>query len=61
VVSLLDESLHVGRKLEYYDKLNSSIQALTVPQVGAAVTKYVKTDALVKVKAGDIKTAPLNN
>jgi zinc protease len=61
VVGLLDESLHVGRKLDYYDKLNSSIQALTVPQVGAAVAKYVKTDGLVKVKAGDIKVAPLNN
>jgi zinc protease len=61
VVSLLEESLTVGRKLDYYDKLMSSVQALTAPQIAAAVAKYVKTDALVKVKAGDIKTAPLNN
>jgi len=61
VVSLLEESLSVGRKLDYYDKLMSSVQALTAPQIAAAVAKYVKPDALVKVKAGDIKTAPLNN
>ncbi|HEX8952949.1 MAG TPA: pitrilysin family protein [Polyangia bacterium] len=61
VVSLLDESLFVGRKLDYYDKLMSSVQALTPPQVNTAIAKYYKSDALVKVKAGDIKTAPLNN
>jgi zinc protease len=61
VVSLLEESLSVGRKLDYYDRLMSSVQALTAPQIAAAVGKYVKPDALVKVKAGDIKTAPLNN
>ena len=60
-VALLEESLFVGRKLDYYDKLMSSVQALTAPQVGAAIAKYYKPDALVKVKAGDIKTAPLNN
>ena len=59
---LLEESLNVGRKLDYYDKLMSSVQALTAPQIAAAVAKYVKPDALVKVKAGDIKSAaPLNN
>ena len=62
VVGLLDESLHVGRKLDFYDKLMSSTQALTAQQIAAAVGKYVKTDALVKVKAGDLKpAAPLNN
>jgi zinc protease len=55
VVSLLEESLSVGRKLDYYDKLMSSVQSLTAPQIAAAVAKYVKPDALVKVKAGDIK------
>jgi zinc protease len=55
VASLLEESLDVGRKLEFYDKLNAAVQSLTAPQVGAAVAKYVKADALVKVKAGDIK------
>ncbi|HWE29716.1 MAG TPA: pitrilysin family protein, partial [Polyangia bacterium] len=61
VVSLLEESLSVGRKLDYYDKLMSSVQALTAPQIAAAVAKYVKPDGLVKVKAGDIKSAPANN
>jgi len=61
VVALLEESLFVGRKLDYYDKLMSSVQALTPGQVSAAIAKYYKPDSLVKVKAGDIKTAPLNN
>ncbi|MCU1282577.1 MAG: pseudouridine synthase, partial [bacterium] len=62
VLALLEESLAVGRKLDFYDKLMSSVQALTAPQIGAAVAKYVKPEALVKVKAGDIKGAPaLNN
>jgi zinc protease len=53
--ALLGESLEVGRKLDYYDKLMAAVQALTPQQVGAALSKYVKADALVKVKAGDIK------
>ena len=55
VVGLLEESLNVGRKLDYYDALNAKVQALSPAQIAAAVAKYVKTDALVKVKAGDIK------
>ncbi|MDB4966323.1 MAG: pseudouridine synthase [Myxococcales bacterium] len=55
VAGLLEESIDVGRKLEFYDKLNAAVQALSAPQVGAAMAKYVKADALVKVKAGDIK------
>ena len=62
VVSLLEESLDVGRKLDYYDKLMASVQALTAPQISATMAKYVKPGALVKVEAGDIKPAPpLNN
>ena len=63
VLSLLEESLTVGRKLDFYDKLMSSVQALTAPQIAAAVAKYVKPDALVKVKVGDLKSIamPLNN
>ncbi|HEY2749130.1 MAG TPA: pitrilysin family protein [Polyangia bacterium] len=62
IVGLLEESLNVGRKLDYYDKLMSSVQALTAPEVAAAVGKYVKADGFAKVKAGDIKpAAPLNN
>ncbi len=62
IVGLLEESLNVGRKLDYYDKLMSSVQALTAPEVMAALGKYVKADGFAKVKAGDIKpAAPLNN
>ena len=62
IVGLLEESLSVGRKLDYYDKLMGSVQKLTAPEVAAALGKYVKADGFVKVKAGDIKpAAPLNN
>jgi zinc protease len=57
VAMFLDESLHVGRKLAFYDKLMASVQALTPPQIGAALAKYVKAESLVKVKAGDLKPA----
>lgn len=55
VASLLEESLYVGRKLDFYDKLMASVQGLTTAQVSAALAKYVKPEAFVKVKAGDIK------
>ena len=55
VVELLEESLNVGRKLEFYDALNAKVQALSPAQVAATLAKYVKPDALVKIKAGDIK------
>src|SRR5262249_34732210 len=55
VANLRDESLLVGRKLDYYDKTMAPVQGLTPQQITAAFTKYVKLDALVKVKAGDIK------
>ena len=55
VASILEESLDVGRKLDYYDKLMAAVQGLTPTQVGATMAKYLKPDALVKVKAGDIK------
>jgi zinc protease len=55
VASLLEESLQIGRKLEFYDKLQASVQALSPTQIASTFAKYVKPDALVKVKAGDIK------
>jgi zinc protease len=55
VASLLEESLSVGRKLDYYDKLMAAVQALTPSQVSSTIARYVKPDGFVKVKAGDIK------
>ena len=38
-----------------YDKLNASIESTTAAQLAAALTKHIKVDQLVKVRAGDIK------
>jgi zinc protease len=55
VMSLLERSLYLDRKLDFYDKLNARMQAMTPTELAAALTKYVKLEQLVKVKAGDIK------
>jgi zinc protease len=55
VTGLLERSLFLDRKLDFYDKLNASVQAATAGDVTAAMVKYVKPGDLVKIKAGDIK------
>ncbi len=57
VANLLDEELFAGRTLAFDQMQNARIQATTAAQVIAALKKYVRPDALVRVKAGDLKSS----
>ncbi len=53
--TLINNLLYLGVPLEDYDALEAKIQALTLEQVNAALRKYVSTDKLVFLYAGDFE------
>ena len=55
VLGMLADGLYLDRKMEYWEKYYASIKALTLDQVNAAIKKYMKPEALVKITAGDKK------
>jgi predicted Zn-dependent peptidase len=55
LVGAINEQLETGRTFAYNGKLNAQVQAVTAPQLVAALKKYVKLDGLAKIEAGDIK------
>jgi zinc protease len=60
IMSLLDESLELGRSLDYYTKLNDAISKVTDAQVMAAAKKWVAIAKLVRVTGLDKKKAAEN-
>jgi zinc protease len=55
VASTLADCLWTGRTLDYFSKLEKSIQAAAGDQIKKVIPKYVDPARLVKVKAGDVK------
>jgi zinc protease len=55
VMETLHEGLYLGRTFEFEAKQQKAIADLTLDQVNAAIKKYVKPGALVKVIGGDKK------
>ncbi|MBA3465502.1 MAG: insulinase family protein [Deltaproteobacteria bacterium] len=55
VISMLNDGLYLDRKMEYWEKNNAAIKALTLDQVNAAIKKHLKPELLVKITAGDKK------
>ena len=47
------------RDMEYYDKLDSQIQSLTLEDVNAAFKKYIDPTRFNIVKAGDFQVKML--
>jgi zinc protease len=54
VVGELNQGLFLGRTLAYWSDLNRKIEKLTVTEVNAAARKFINTEALAKVRAGDL-------
>jgi zinc protease len=54
VAALLDRTLVTGRTLAYDADLNKKVQALPATEVVSTLKKYVKPEALIKVRAGDL-------
>ena len=53
LINLVNTKLQYNVPLEWYDELNAKMQALTLPEVNAALKKYISTDDLTSVYAGD--------
>lgn len=51
----LNNNLFLDRTMQFDDKMDKAIQALTPEQVNAAFNKYIKPEKLVVVKAGDFE------
>jgi zinc protease len=54
ITMLLDDTLHTGRTLAFFQSRNARIQQLAAPAVLDALKKHVRPDALVKAIAGDV-------
>jgi len=54
VAMLLDRSLVTGRTLAFQGEINKKVQSLSATQVVSALKKWVKPEALIKVRAGDL-------
>ncbi|MGA9655003.1 MAG: pitrilysin family protein, partial [Polyangia bacterium] len=50
----LAQDLFLGRSFAYWRELNDKIQKLTPGEINAAAQKFIKPDALVMVRAGDL-------
>ena len=55
VLSFLADGTYLDRKMDYWQKQQAAIQALTVDAVNAAVKKRLKPTTLIKINAGDKK------
>jgi zinc protease len=55
VVATLASGLEHGRTFAFYAKRNDQIQKLTPEGIAAALNKHIRLEALVKVRAGDLK------
>ncbi|HEY0483477.1 MAG TPA: pitrilysin family protein, partial [Kofleriaceae bacterium] len=55
VLDLLQKSLYLDRKLEFWARQQAAIAALTADQVNAAIKRHIRPEALVKITAGDKK------
>jgi zinc protease len=55
LLGMLQHAQHAERTLAFVRDQNAKINALTARDVNAALKKYVRPDALVKIKAGDLK------
>ena len=55
LASSLAENLYIGRTMQYDADLEAKIKALTVEDVNAAMRKYIHSDQLSVVTAGDFK------
>ncbi len=53
LINLVNTQLQYNVPLEWYDELNTKIQALKLPEVNAALKKYINPDDLTSVYAGD--------
>ncbi|MEN2434485.1 pitrilysin family protein [Weeksellaceae bacterium A-14] len=53
LINLVNTQLQYNVPLEWYDELNAKIQALKLPEVNAALKKYISMDDLTSVYAGD--------
>lgn len=51
----LNNNLFIGRNMEFDEKIDKAIQALTPEQVNAAFNKFVTPSKLVVIKAGDFE------
>jgi len=51
----LNNNLFIGRTMEFDDKIDKAIQALTPAQVNAAFNKFISPSKLVVIKAGDFE------
>jgi len=54
VVGMINDGLHLGRTMEYYKALYKSIEHLTPEQISTTLKKYIATERMVSVKAGDL-------
>lgn len=53
IVNLVNTSMNTGTSIDEYDKLEASVDGLTVDQVNAAAKKYLRPDQMVFIFAGD--------
>jgi len=51
----LESYLYLNRTLDWDQKIDDQLQALTVPQLNAAMKKYISQDKITFIKAGDFK------
>jgi zinc protease len=54
VTMLLDRNLVTGRTLAFDAEQNKKVQALAGAEVTSTLKKYVKPEALIKIRAGDL-------
>ena len=54
----LANNLYLDRTFAYSEKVDQALASLTLPQVNAALRKYVTPDRFVSAYAGDFKSAP---
>lgn len=55
VLGMLADGTYLDRKMDYWQKQQAAIAALTVDQVNAAIKKHLKPGTLIKIAAGDKK------
>ena len=52
---LLSQNLHIGRTMEYYEELETTIPKVTTEQVHEALKQHIDPKKLFTVVAGDFK------
>ncbi len=55
ILGMLADGTYLDRRMDYWQKQQAAIQALTVDAVNAAVKKRLKPTTLIKINAGDKK------